>query len=86
MEFELEELNDELEELYIVAKQTDVKRLKDSATVIQTLDSALNKVKQNCCEENTSCYNCIRNYYNQKHHKYLTRIDAINGINYMLEN
>lgn len=63
-----------------------VKRLKDSATVIQTLDSALNKVKQNCCEENTSCYNCIRNYYNQKHHKYLTRIDAINGINYMLEN
>ena len=63
-----------------------VKRLKDSATVIQMLDSALNKVKQNCCEENTSCYNCIRNYYNQKHHKYLTRIDAINGINYMLEN
>lgn len=63
-----------------------VKRLKDSANVIQTLDSALNKVKQNCCEENTSCYNCIRNYYNQKHHKYLTRIDAINGINYMLEN
>ena len=63
-----------------------VKRLKDSTTVIQALDSALSKVKQNCCEENTSCYNCIRNYYNQKHHKYLTRIDAINGINYMLEN
>lgn len=63
-----------------------VKRLKDSNTFIQALDAALKKVKQNCCEENTSCYNCLRNYYNQKQHKYLSRKDAINGINYILEN
>lgn len=62
------------------------KRLKDSEIVMKSLNAALEKVNQNCCEENTSCYNCLRNYYNQKQHKYLSRLDAKNGINYMLEN
>ena len=31
------------------------------------------KVSQQCCDENTSCYNCLRNYYNQTNHSKLKR-------------
>ena len=44
--------------------------------LIKALRMAYKKVNQNCCDENTSCYNCLRNYYNQQYHKYLRRKDA----------
>ena len=50
-----------------------VKRLIDKNSVISSLYSAYSKVSQNCCDENTSCYNCLRNYYNQTHHSKLRR-------------
>lgn len=50
-----------------------VKRLIDKNSVISSLSSAYSKVSQNCCDENTSCYNCLRNYYNQTHHSKLRR-------------
>ena len=46
-----------------------VKRLLDKTTVIDSLKSSLVKVSQNCCDEDTSCYNCLRNYYNQMYHR-----------------
>ena len=52
------------------------KRLLNKDEIIQALKMALVKVSQNCCDENTSCYNCLRNYYNQAFHKYLKRGDA----------
>jgi len=61
-----------------------VKRLKDVNTLTQAFTAALNKVEQNCCEEDSSCYNCLRNYYNQKHHKHLSRKKAKEGIKYIL--
>lgn len=63
-----------------------VKRLKDTNTLTLALKAAIEKVNQHCCEENTSCYNCLRNYYNQKYHKYLSRLEAQKGIKYILEN
>ena len=50
-----------------------VKRLVDREAVIEVLKSAHTKVSQQCCDENTSCYNCLRNYYNQFYHNRLRR-------------
>ncbi len=60
-----------------------IKRLMNQTAVIRSLEEALNKVSQNCCVENTSCYNCLRNYYNQKYHDKLRR-HAIEVINLLL--
>lgn len=37
-----------------------VKRLLNQNAIINSLEAALNKVSQHCCNENTSCYNCLR--------------------------
>ena len=50
-----------------------VKRLVDKKAIIEVLQSSYQKVSQNCCDENTSCYNCLRNYYNQSYHGRLKR-------------
>lgn len=50
-----------------------VKRLVDRQSILKALQSAYIKVSQHCCDENTSCYNCLRNYYNQTHHSKLQR-------------
>ncbi|WP_165048811.1 MULTISPECIES: DEAD/DEAH box helicase [unclassified Adlercreutzia] len=50
-----------------------VKRLTDKEAVISSLQAALRKVSQSCCDEDTSCYNCLRSYYNQAHHASLRR-------------
>ena len=39
----------------------------------ETFYLALNKVQQNCCDENSSCYSCLRNYNNQVYHNVLKR-------------
>ncbi|MBR2506949.1 MAG: DEAD/DEAH box helicase [Bacilli bacterium] len=62
-----------------------VKRLVNLDSVINSLNNACKKVSQQCCDEDTSCYNCLRNYYNQSHHNKLKRsyakavIDTILG-------
>lgn len=61
-----------------------VKRLVDKAAIIRALKAALVKVSQDCCDENTSCYNCLRNYYNQMQHNKLRRIYAKNLIESLL--
>lgn len=50
-----------------------VKRLTKTAGVIDSLRAALVKVSLDCCDENTSCYNCLRNYYNQNYHSRIKR-------------
>ena len=45
----------------------------DKQAIVESLKAALEKVSQNCCDENTSCYNCLRNYYNQAYHNKLQR-------------
>ena len=50
-----------------------VKRLMDKKAIVDSLTAAYKKVSQKCCDENTSCYNCLRNYYNQSYHSKLQR-------------
>ena len=56
----------------------------DRDAIVKSLIASLNKVSQQCCDENTSCYNCLRNYYNQSHHSQLKRIYAKEFIELLL--
>lgn len=48
-----------------------VKRLLNKEEMIKAFNYALEKVSQECCD--TACYNCLKNYKNQKYHEYLSR-------------
>ena len=61
-----------------------VKRLMERGAIIDSLKQALKKVSQQCCDDNTSCYNCLRNYYNQAYHSRLQRKYAKNSIEQLL--
>ncbi len=61
-----------------------VKRLVDQQAIIDVLRTAYDKVSQQCCDENTSCYNCLRNYYNQSYHNKLRRKYAKDFIEVLL--
>ena len=50
-----------------------VKRMLDPQGLKLAFEMAYKKVNMNCCDEETSCYNCLRNYNNQKVHKDLKR-------------
>ena len=54
-----------------------VKRLLSREAIAKSLKTGLEKVSKECCDENTSCYNCLRNYYNQSYHNKLQRKLAI---------
>ena len=64
-----------------------VKRLLDEEQFIKTLTHALEKVSSCSCggeNQDTSCYNCLRNYYNQYCHDKLKRGYAIKGLETIL--
>ena len=51
-----------------------VARLEDESIFKATLRAALNRVSGSCgCDENTSCYGCLRSYRNQFVHHNLRR-------------
>lgn len=62
-----------------------VKLLVDKNSIVKALKAAFDKVSQECCDENTSCYNCLRNYYNQFQHNKLRRIFAKEYIEKLLQ-
>ena len=61
-----------------------VKRLLAKGAIVKSLKAALDKISKDCCDENTSCYNCLRNYYNQSYHNKLQRKLAIDVIKRLL--
>lgn len=61
-----------------------VKRLLNKKAIVNSLVAALNRVSKECCDPNTSCYNCLRNYYNQSYHNKLQRKLAIDVIKRLL--
>lgn len=64
-----------------------VKRLLDEEQFIKTLTCALDKISSCSCggeNQDTSCYNCLRNYYNQYCHDKLKRGYAIKGLETIL--
>ena len=62
-----------------------VKRLVNSVSLADILQNALKKVSQECCDSDTSCYNCIRTYNNQRVHKHLKRGLAKNALEHIIE-
>lgn len=50
-----------------------VKRLTDRNTFVRVLKSAYGVVSQNCCDPETTCYHCLRSYYNQTYHLIMRR-------------
>ena len=50
-----------------------VKRLADLNLMQKVLESAYEIVNRNCCDEETTCTNCLRNYYNQPYHGIMKR-------------
>ena len=63
-----------------------VKRIMDKRMIVETFELAMKKVEQNCCEEDSSCYNCLRNYNNQSIHRLLKRKLAIEALRDILSN
>jgi hypothetical protein len=53
-----------------------VKRIMSKNNIIEALEQALSIVEKECCEEDSSCYDCLRNYYNQSYHEKLKRGQA----------
>lgn len=51
-----------------------VKRLLNVEEMKKAFSYAYEKVNQNCCE--LACYNCLKNYKNQRYHNLLRREDA----------
>ena len=63
-----------------------VKRLLDLDSILNSISRAHAKVSQNCCSEDTSCYNCLRNYYNQMYHSRIRRGYAKNFLDKLIKN
>lgn len=64
-----------------------VNRLLEQEQFEETLQNALEKVSTCSCggqKQDTSCYNCLRNYYNQYCHDKLKRSYAIQGLSNIL--
>lgn len=54
--------------------------------LVETFELSLRKVEQKCCDENSSCHNCLRNYNNQSYHKLLKRKLAIEALQEIFDN
>lgn len=63
-----------------------VKELLVKEQVLPILTKALEIVSNCNCQEDMSCYHCLRNFRNQKVHKYLQRNLAIDAISTILQN
>src|SRR5690606_5606162 len=50
-----------------------VRRLYNEPALHTVLSAALERVSHNECGEETSCYGCLRNFYNQHYHDQLRR-------------
>ncbi len=63
-----------------------VKRLKNDESLLEVLMNALRKVSQECCDEDTSCYNCLRTYNNQRLHNHIKRGLAKDALTTIISN
>ena len=62
-----------------------VKRLNNKDTILHVLINAMN-LAQKCpnCDEDSSCYSCLRTYQNQKHHDIIKRNYVFNYLGQVL--
>lgn len=50
-----------------------VKRIANDSTMYAVLNESLNILNQKCCDDETTCNKCLRNYYNQAHHRIMKK-------------
>lgn len=58
-----------------------VKRLMNETELISVIKITESLMSRECCDPETSCYTCLRNYYNQKIHDKLRRKYVIDFVN-----
>lgn len=63
-----------------------VKRLVDDVVFEKVIKEALLIASQECCDLETTCYNCLRSYYNQTYHKILKRKYAQKVLKWIISN
>ncbi len=63
----------------------NVKRLNNEETIIKLLKKAYSIAKNCNCDEDSSCYSCLRTYYNQKYHDKIKRKYVIDYIGRILD-
>ena len=61
---------------YVPGGAGHVKRIIQKNQILAAMIRALEIVSKKCCDANTSCYGCLRNYSNQKVHEKLKRGEA----------
>jgi hypothetical protein len=61
-----------------------VKRICTAEGMKEVLKAAHKKMCYICCTDGTSCYQCLRNYDNQRFHKYLKRTVAADVLNQLI--
>jgi len=62
-----------------------VKRLVNENELKKVLIETEKLMTRNCCDPETSCYTCLRNYYNQKIHNKLKRKHVIEFLNSFID-
>ena len=61
-----------------------VNLLLDESNLTKVLTKALHDISNCTCDVDTACYNCLKDYKNQKKHKFLKRSYAISVLKYLL--
>lgn len=61
---------------YVPGGAGHVKRIIQKNQILAAMIKALEIVSKSCCDADTSCYSCLRNYSNQKVHEKLKRGEA----------
>ncbi len=63
----------------------NVKRLNEEGMILKLFKRAYSIAKNCTCDEDSSCYSCLRTYYNQKHHDMIKRRYVIDYIGKILD-
>lgn len=61
-----------------------VKRLMNEKSIYEILNETRKLMSRDCCDKETSCYTCLRNYYNRKIHNKLKRKYVLEFLECML--
>lgn len=69
---------------YVPGGAGHVKRIIQKNQVLAAMIKAHEIVSKSCCDANTSCYNCLRNYSNQKVHEKLIRGEAQRILSFLI--
>lgn len=62
-----------------------IKKLDNEKSILECFKKAKEKMSLSCCDEDTSCYSCLRNFENERYHHLLKRKYAKNILDSILK-